>query len=141
LFSLDNYLINILHSFSGNLPKHTRAAPPPPPTTSSSSFKPNVNNNAPAPTVTLNPEHVAKFNEMTTKTDSYVSSPLAPKIPARNVPKNPSEIAPTAHLSDTSEVNYDREFEKRFKFTPIENLPPPKTWNSPPKPAKNADEN
>lgn len=78
---------------------------------------------------------------MTTKTDSSASNPSLPKVPPRNVSTNLSETTSTAQQSDTSDVNYDRDFEKRFKFTPIENLPPPKPWNPPPKTTKNADEN
>lgn len=96
---------------------------------------------------------------MTSKTDVPARNAPRPPLPPRNVPTNPTGTVPRApapNLSDftdnipnerhndqsnTSALDYDREFERRFHFTPIENLPPPKPWKPQPKPMKNADEN
>ncbi|CAF4725054.1 unnamed protein product, partial [Rotaria sp. Silwood1] len=120
--------------------------PPPPPPSNSSSIS---NNNGHTPPVTLNPEHVAKFNMMMNQNGPSSSSPSPPPLPPpRGMAPNNSggttrrapgvsdfvDNTPAERRFDqwnTAALDYDRDFEHRFRFTPIEHLPPPGLWKQP----------
>ena len=112
-----------------------RAVPAPPPSS---------NNVLPSPTVVLNPEHIMKFTAMTNQNNSHSAPP--PTLPHRDAPRTfsaskvglppppLSEVVnniPSEHRhnqSHTAALDYDHDFEKRFSFMSIENLPPPEPW-------------
>ena len=124
--------------FLGSQQKISRPAPPPPPSS---------NNNDHATSVTLNPENVAKFNRLVNPNGppSFTPPPppargTAPTNPGgttRRLPSSSSDFidnTPTERRHDhgnTAALEYDRDFESRFRFTPIENLPAPESWKQP----------
>jgi hypothetical protein len=125
--------------FLGSQQKITRPPPPPPPS----------NHHDHAGSVILNPDTVARFNRMPNQSGPPPSTPPPPPPPPRGVaPNNPVgtthrlpssssdfiDHSPAERRSDqrnTAALNYDHDFENRFRFTPIENLPPPETWKQP----------
>lgn len=136
-------------------PKVMRAAPLPPSASSLPAHSPSLaNNNSSATSVTLNPDTVMKFTNMMNQNESTTSTSQLPPLPPRDVPPTnpggtvrrpppPSPLAdfvdnvPAERLHDqsnTAALDYDHEFESRFRFTPIENLPPPEAWKPPPVP-------
>ncbi|CAF3926107.1 unnamed protein product [Rotaria sp. Silwood2] len=133
--------------------------PPPPPPSNSSSAS---NNNGHTATVTLNPDHVAKFNMIFNQNGPSSSNPSPPPPPPpRGMVSNNSGGTirrPPPPVSDfvdntpadrrydqwnTAALDYDRDFENRFRFTPIEHLPAPGQWkpSSSNKPSKNSNFN
>ncbi len=127
--------------------------PPRPPSSSSTLPSSTANNNNSAAPVTLNPDIVAKFTNMMNQNDSTVSTSQAPPLPPRDVlstnPGGTVRRPPPPPLSEfvdnvpaerrpdqsnSAALDYDHEFESRFRFTPIENLPPPQEWKPPPRP-------
>jgi len=143
---IDGNIEFVLYIFLGSQQKFPRAAPPPPPHSQSANPPLNSNNNGHTASVTLNPDTVTKFNSMMNQNDSHSSTPPVPPPPPRAVPAtNPGATVrrPPPPLSDVNDnipaqrrsdqgdpgaLLYDYDFEARFQFTPIENLPPPELW-------------
>ncbi len=105
--------------------------------------------------VMLNPVNVAKFNQITSQNDSLSSTSPIPPPPPRGLPatnpggtvRRPTSLSdfvdnPPAERrpdqSNTAALEYDHDFENRFRFTPIENLPPPESWRPQPLEAKSS---
>jgi hypothetical protein len=141
---IDEHIKFILYIFLGSQQKGLRAAPPPPSASANAPF--NSNNNDHTQAVTLNPDTVTKFTNMMNQSDSLSSTSPIPPTPPRGVPAtNPGGTVrrPPPPISDSTgnilaerrpnQVNsaaldYDYDFENRFRFTPIEHLPPPEPW-------------
>jgi hypothetical protein len=144
----------ILQILLGSQQKSMRAAPPPPPISSLPTSSPSTSNNNEYETaVTLNPDIVSKFTNITNQNDSLSSKSPLPHLPPRNTPGNntggtigqspptssdfaDSKPAERRHdpMNTGGALIYDHDFENRFRFTPIENLPPPQPWKPPPPP-------
>ena len=98
--------------------------------------------------MTLNRENVDRFNKILDQNGPPTSTPPPPP-PPRGIPgPNPGGTVrrPPPAVSDfmdntpaerrhdqwnTSALDYDRDFEGRFRFTPIEYLPAPESWKPP----------
>lgn len=129
----------VLYIFVGSRQKITRPPPPPPPPSSS-------NDHAASPM--LNPDSVAKFNRLTNQNGPPAFAPPPPPPPRGVTPNNfggttrgpPSSsdfidnTPPERRHNQYSPgaLVYDHDFENRFRFAPIENLPPPDPWKQPP---------
>ena len=90
-----------------------------------------------------------RFMTMTNQSDSHTPPP--PVLPPRDVPRTtsggkvglPPPPAPLSEVTDnissdrrftqsnTAALDYDHDFEKRFLFMALENLPPPEPWQRP----------
>ena len=91
-----------------------------------------------------------RFMTMTNQSDSHTPPP--PVLPPRDVPRTtsggkvglpPPPAAPLSEVTDnissdrrftqsnTAALDYDHDFEKRFLFMALENLPPPEPWQRP----------
>ncbi len=151
----------ILYVYLASQQKVTRPPPPPPPTSLPSNPNLTSNNKDYTDYITLNPDIVQKFTSMMDQNDSLSSTSSAPPPPppprgvtatnsggtVRRPPPTLSDSVdtmPANHRSDqsnTGALDYDHDFENRFRFTPIENLPPPEPWKPQPvlqtKPLKN----
>ncbi|CAF4769691.1 unnamed protein product, partial [Rotaria socialis] len=97
---------------------------------------------------TPNQENVSRFNPMMHQNVSNSTTPPPPPPPPRGVISNNQGGTirrPPPAVSDfldntlperrhdqwnTAALDYDRNFENRFRFTPIEHLPPPGLWKS-----------
>jgi hypothetical protein len=105
--------------------------------------------------VTLNENNVSKFNKLMNQNGSPSSTPPPPPPPRGEAPNNPGgtirrpPTVPSDFIDNTSaerrhdQLNtglpdYDHEFEARFHFIPVANLPPPEKWQPVPqtKPSK-----
>ncbi|CAF4216435.1 unnamed protein product, partial [Rotaria magnacalcarata] len=120
--------------------------PPPPPLPVNPPFT--SSNNSHATFGTLNQENVSRFNAMMNQPVSNSTTPPPPPPPPRGVISNNqggTTRRPPTTVSDfldntpperrydqgnTAALDYDRNFENRFRFTPIEHLPPPGSWKS-----------
>lgn len=104
----------------------------------------NTNKELPSPSVVLNPEHVMRFTALTSQNNSQPPPPVPPQ---RDAPRTftgskvglpqPSPLSEVVNNvssgnrnneSHTAALDYDHDFEKRFSFMSIENLPPPEPW-------------
>lgn len=151
----------ILYNLLGSQQPSSRPPPPPPPSSLPVHPPVNSNNNGHSPSVTLNPDLVAKFNTMANQNDpspATSSTPPRPPPPPRNAPVNNSvdtvrRPPPPPTVSDFTEntsserrsdqrnsaaLEYDLDFERRFRFTPIDHLPPPEPWKPQPPQTKSS---